>query len=800
MRRNVRWLLRLSTLNRKLLRDLWKSKGQAVAVAAVILCGIGDFVTISSAYRNLKLTRDTYYREYRFADFWIPLERAPKSAVYRVEAIPGVNRARGRIVKDVNVDIAGSDDPKTGRLISMPDDPQPVLNDICMVSGRYFSGDALDEVILSDRFAKANHVKTGGIIRATINNRKETLRVIGTALSPEYIYAIRSGQEFIPNSEGFGILFVKETFAEMVLDMRDGCNEIVGTVDNPDRLDEIFDRARTVLDPYGVLATTKQYDQISNRFISDEIQGLRVSSKINPSIFLGIAALILTLMLGRMVKRERTEIGLLKAYGHTDFTIMAHYLKFAWIVGVSGWLGGTLLGQWLGHWMIYSYQQFYQFPLLRFRFYGDVTGLSLALALAGSTAGAMIAVVRVLRISPAESMRPEAPRMGGAILLERIGWFWRLMSFSWKMILRNMARYKVRAGVTVLGVALATSILLLGRFIVDSMDRLMHHQFRDVQREDVKVTFESERGQSAIGDLRQLNHVRRVEPLFQYPFEIHSGWRKKELLITSLRPDTQMFRLMDTEGRAVDLSRSGLIVTERTAHELGLRAGDQVVLKPMIGKIKTERTVTVRQPVQQYLGMGAYMNIDALSRLMEENLAVNAALLRIDPGTERLVTRELKAIPGVAGVGIKEMALASFEKTLAASMNIMNGILLTFAGVIAFAIIYNATAITVTERSRELASLQVLGFTLDEVGAIVFRENWLLSIAGVCVGIPLGLALCGWIVYLYNTDLYRLPFYVSGRTYFFTVLSIAVYVTLANWSSRRRIRKLDMVEVLKSRE
>jgi len=792
--------LKMNTLNRKLLRDLWKSKGQAIAVTAVILCGIGDYVCVSSAYRNLKLTRDTYYREYRLADFWIPLERAPKSAIFKVEAIEGISSARGRIVKDVNLDVEGDDDPKIGRIVTMPDKPRPVLNDFCMVKGRYFSSDALDEVILSDRFAKANNLRVGDRIRATINNRKETLRIVGTALSPEYVYMIRNAQEFIPNDRGFGVLFVKETFAEMILDMRDACNEIIGSVDNPDRLDAILDRAKKVLEPYGVLATVKQYDQISNRFLSDEIAGLGVAAKIDPSIFLGIAAMILTLMLGRMVKRERTEIGLLKAYGHADATIVAHYLKFALLVAVAGWLGGVAVGQWLGQWMIRAYQQFYQFPLLRYRFYGDVLGLSLAIAVAAGALGALVAVVRVLRILPAESMRPEAPRLGGAILLERIGWFWRLASFSWKMILRNMARYKIRAGVTIFGVAMATAILILGRFVIDSMDRLMEHQFREIQRQDLKVTFESEQGQAAIGDLRRLDHVRRVEPLFEYPFKVRTGWRRKELLITGLRPDAELFRLVDTDGRPVQLTESGLIVTERTARELGLRPGDPIEIEPMIGKIKRVSTVTIRPPVRQYLGMGAYMNLDALSRLMGERVAVNAALLRIDRGTERLLSRQLKDIPAIAAVEIKEEALLSFKKTLAASMGIMNAILLTFAGVIAFAIIYNATAITIAERSRELASLRVLGFTLDEIGRIVFRENWLLSAVGVAVGVPLGLALCRLLVLLYDTDLYRLPFHVRNRTYVVTVLSIAVFVAVANWSSRRRLANIDMVEVLKSRE
>lgn len=790
----------MTTLNRKLKRDLWRFKGQVLAVTAVILCGIANYIATSSMFRNLKLTRDTYYREYRLADFWIPLERAPKSAVYKIASLEGVSRVRGRIVQDVNLDVEGDDRPKIGRLVSMPDEQRAVLNDIYLASGRYFSGDALDEVILSDRFAKANDLGVGDTIRATINNRKETFRIVGTALSPEYVYMIRNTQESTPNDNGFGVLFVKETFAEMVLDMREACSEIVGQVDDPAQLDAVLDRAEKLLEPYGVLGTIKQKDQISNYFLSSEIKGLGVTAKIVPTVFLSIAAMILMIMLSRMVKRERTEIGVLKAYGYGNASLMLHYLKFALFVAISGWLGGELLGHWLGRVWIKAYQIFFQFPILRYRFYADIFMLSLAIAVIFGSLGASFAVLRVLRISPAESMRPEAPRLGGAILLERIAWFWNRVTFTWKMILRNIARYKFRAALTVLGVSLATAILIIGHFSSDSMDELVEFQFREVQRYDMKVTFESERGKGAIRDLRRLDHVRRVEPLFEYPFKIRSGWHEKDILITGIRPDSQLYGLLDAEKRPIDVGRTGLVMMERTAREMGVRAGDRIELEPMIGRVEKVENVRVQRPVRLYLGMGAYMNLDTLSRLVNEDLVVNAALMRVERGQEKAINRELKDIPGVASVEIKADARKSLEDTLAASMAIMNTILTIFAGVIAFAIIYNSTSIAITERSRELASLRVLGFTLPEVGRIVFRENWLLSVLGAGFGVPLGLALCWWMLRAYDTDVYRLPFHVGGRTYAFTLLSIAFFVILAHWCMKRRIAALDMVEVLKSRE
>lgn len=789
----------MKVLHRKLARDLWRMRGQALAVALVVLSGTASYITVASAYRNLLLTRDTYYDQYRFADFFIKIERAPLSAVERLAALPNVRRAEGRIVQDVTVD-AGGDDPRTGRISSLPDRPDHALNGIYLATGRYFRPGALNEVIVSDSFADANHLRLGDTIEATVESRKHRLRVVGTALSPEYVYMIRSAQELMPDPERFGILWVSRSFAEMAFDMDGACNDIVGTVADAGALDRTLEQAEKLLKPYGVFAKFKAEDQISNRFLSDEITGLGVSARVTPTLFLGVAAMILFVLLNRMVRQERTQIGLLKAYGHTNLGVALHYVQYALVLGVAGCAGGAIVGQFLSRGLVQLYVKYYSFPVLRSQVFPDVMVSAFAITVAFSTLGAVAAAWKAATIEPAEAMRPQAPRYGHRTLIEFIPALWRRVGFIDKMIFRNIARYRFRAGLSVFGLLIASALLLVGFFTMDSLRYMISFQFERVQREDVRVALEREVGKAGLYELGRFANVRQAEPVLQYPFEAVHGWRTKDIGITGLPQNGELLGLINTAGQPIDVGPGGLVLGSRLAEDLGVAPGDVVRLKPLMGRITSERDVAVTQVVQQYFGSGAYMNIDALSRLLDEPFAMNAALLRMDPGTGRELGRRLKDYPGVAAVDIKEDARAAIENTLEESMGIMNGMLTFFAGLIAFSIIYNSTMVSLMERQRELASLRVLGLSVQEVGSILYRENTLLAVIGIALGIPAGMGLSRLLVTAYDTELYRLPFYIAPKTYMLTVGLSLLFVVLANLAVRRRIQRLDLVEVLKERE
>lgn len=788
----------MRTLNRKLLRDLRQSRGQVLAVLAVIACGIAVYGAFYASYHNLLLTRDGYYAQLRFHDLELQFEKAPASAVLRVAALPGVREARGRIVKDVNLSVAGVDDNKIARLISLP--PAQGIDGLQLVHGRWPAPEAADEAVVEEKFFSANRLGLGDRIAVKIQGRRQSLKLVGTAQSPEYVYTIRNPQEMVPNPLKFAVIWVQRDWAESQLDLGGSVNDIVALIQRPDQAEALLDRAGEILKPYGLYAKTSRKQQLSNWYLDSELTGLEAAAKVTPMIFMLIAAVILLILLSRMIQRERGQIGLLKAYGYTDREVAWHYFKFAGVIGFGGGLLGYLLGQWMGAGMIRIYVQFFSFPLLRMGFYPDLLGASLAIGTGTALASAALVVRSVVRISPASAMRESPPSSAARTPLEAIPALWRRLSFTSKLILRNVFRYPLRSGFTVLGVMLATAILLMGYYKLDAIDVMLAHQYGRVQREDMRVNFYLERGFDALYDMRRLPHVLRAEPELLEAFELSAGPRRKQLLVTGLPDDCRLFGLLDAEDRPIRLTGDGLVLLTQTAKELGLRVGDAVTLKPLIGRIDRPVRVRIDRIVNQYIGSGAYMRLPALSRLLDEPRALNATLLRIEPGYARQINRRLREIPAVAAVEVKQDSLANFQKTIGESSGISNFFTLLFAGVIAIAVIYNSTAISITERRREMASLRVLGYTTAEVGRIVFNENLGLSLVGLGLGLVTGTWMCAAISTAVETEVYRLPFFISEQTYLITTGAIVGFVALSNWLSRRKIASIDMVEALKSRE
>ncbi|MCH7959646.1 MAG: ABC transporter permease [Candidatus Hydrogenedentes bacterium] len=790
----------MRVLTKKMFRTMVKTRGQTLAVCAVVLCGTACYICLASLYRDLTLTRDTYYAQNNFADFEIMLERAPVTALLKLESLPGVRKVRGRIVEEVKVDLPGVEETRTGRVVSMPEYSSGTINNIVIERGRYFEPGALDEVVVSKGFADSNDLEPGSTLRLTIDGKRHVLRVVGIGLSPEYVYVIRNIQELIPNPERFGIFWVPEEFAEYALSMNAACNNIVGLVDNREELGRILDQAETLLDSYGIFAKIERDDQVSNTFLSEEIKGLAASARILPTVFLGISALVIMVLLNRMVRNERTQIGLLKAYGYTDAAILWHYLQFGLILSLVGSVGGFLLGQWLAGQMMKIYVQFYQFPILRTRIYPDVVLTAILISVSFSLFGAVFAALRAARIGPADAMRPPAPRRAGHILLERFTRLWARFTFTWKMILRNVSRNKFRAGLNVFGVMVSCGLLIIGMFAIDGIQYALYFQFELSQKEDAKIVFYSERGRDALYEAARIPHVDLAEPVLQYPFEMRNGPLAKDIVVIGLPRDCQLQRLLDTHADPVDVGESGLVLTETLASDLDVEIGDVLRVKPLMGRIVKEKDVIVSKIVKQYFGTAAYMNIEALSRVLDEPFAMNAALIRMEPGTVRGLDKSVEDMPRVAFVQYREDAYDSIKATLGESMWIMNMMTIVFAGVISFSIIYNVTAVSLAERERELASLRVLGFSTKEVSRILFNENFLMAGIGVILGIPFGMGVCWLMVDAYATDLYRLPYYFENRTFVISIAITMVFVFMANFAVRRKLHNLDLVEVLKARE
>jgi putative ABC transport system permease protein len=786
-------------LRRKLLRDMRRTAGQFAAVCAVVLCATAVFVGMRGAYDSLVLSREAFYDRYHFADFFVELEKAPVTALRDLEAIPGVARVRGRIVKDVPLDVEGGDGTAVARFISMPDRRDGLINDIHMVSGSYFPGAHEREVILNDSFCEANHLQIGGTVRATINERKETFTIVGTAYSPEYVYAIRTPQQFAPDDRNFAIVFARKSFVEDAFNMTGAVNEVVGLLRPGARVDAVLDAAKKRLKSYGVYAKYGRKDQLSHHYLDNEIRGLWVSALVLPVIFLAVAALVIHVLMRRMTELQRTQIGLLCALGYRKWRIVLHYVSYALAVAVGGSVPGIVIGYILACQMTRMYNQFFHFPSLRLDFAPQVCAAAFLLNAAMCCLGAVRSAGRVLRIHPAIAIRPQAPSAARTVQRGALHALWERLPLVWRITVRSATRAWSRSVFTIAGVAVSVVILLVGTGMMDWVYFIMDHQFRLVDQADVHVDFATEEPTAAVRELDAMPGCQRAEGVLQFGAELHSGWRKKTILVMGLPADSRLYKVRDRTGRRVALPADGLVIPERAARALGLTAGSMATLDPYL-RDKDERPVRIQGVTDQYLGLTSYARRDFLERWLNEGPVVNGALLAAEGGARDSLARVVDDLPGVQSVTATGTILGGFEDTFAAMMNVTVVILTLFAGVIAFAVIYNASSVSIAEQERDLACMASLGYEREDIAQAATGDIMPLGVIGIAAGLPLGVWLCYWIAKLYESDLYKVPVVIRTTTYLRVILFVLVFQLVARWACRRRVRRIDIVRRLKTME
>jgi putative ABC transport system permease protein len=788
----------MPALERKLLRDLLHLRGQAVAIALVVACGIASFVTTMSTYESLRNSQAVYYEQYRFAQLFAPLKRAPDTLETRLRQLPGVAQVQTRVVVDVILDVPGLAEPATGRLVSIPEHRVRMLNDLYLRRGRYIAAERRQEVLVSEAFAQANGLTIGDSVGAVINGHWERLHIVGIALSPEYIYEIRGGGEMIPDNRRFGVMWMGRRALSTAFDMDGAFNNVALALQAEAREAEVIAGLDRLLEPYGGLGAYGRYEQVAHRFLSDELTQLKVNATIVPSIFLGVAAFLLHVVLSRLVHTQRDQIAILKAFGYSNRRIGAHYLQFVLLILCLGALLGTGLGVWGGQALTGVYGLFYRFPVLRYEASLRLVWTAIGVCGGAAVGGALLAVRRAVLLPPAEAMRPEAPAHFRATLLERLG-FGRFLTPVGQMILRNIERKPAQASLSVLGLALATAILVVGGFNRDAINRLIDVQFQHVQREDVTVTFIEPRPARARYEVARLPGVIGAEPYRSVAVRLRVGHRTRRVALTGLVAGGELRQLVDQHLRVLDLPPHGVVLTAKLAEVLHVTPGQTLVVEVLEGG-RPRRQLPVTGIIDELIGMAAYMDIRALNRLLREDTTISGAFLAVDAHHTTRLYRFLKRVPAVAGVSLRRASLASFEQTMAKSMKVFTTILVAFACVITFGVVYNAARIALAERGRELASLRVLGFTRAEIAVILLGEQALLTCIAVPLGWLIGYGLCVLVARGYDSELFRIPLVVTPATYAFACLVVAGAALISGLMVRRRLDHLDLIAVLKTRE
>lgn len=784
----------LSALDRKLLRDLGRMWGQALAIGLVAMCGVASFVTMQGSYEALISARASYYEAYRFADVFASLKRAPDSLLERVRQLPGVKQAEGRVVFDASLDVPGLDEPASGRLVSLPRRAGEGLNGVHVRLGRLPSAER--EVAISESFAQANALQPDDSLSAVINGRKERLRIVGIAISPEFISEMK-GTGF-PDNRRFGVLWMEHESLAGALDMRDGFNDLALTLAPRASENRVIEQVDALLAPYGSFGAIGRADQLSHSFLDNELAQSRVSATVLPSIFMGVVAFLIHNVLLRMTSLQRAQIGLLKSFGYGNVAIGIHYLKFALLTVGFGGLLGIALGAWMGEQLALVYARFYHFPSLHFSLGLRTFSLAALIAVLAAALGAVLAVARVLRLPPAEAMRPPGPARFRPGPLERLG-LQRFMALPLRMVLRNLERHPARAGLSVLGLALAASLMVTGQYAFDALEEIIRIQFRTAQRDDITVNFNEVRGLAALRALASMPGVLRVEGFRSAAVRLRAGHREKKTVILALAPASALRRVLDETERGIALPAHGIVLTKKLAELLGQRAGDLLQVEFMEGRRHTT-VVRVAAVIDEPIGLFSYMDRRALAQLLGESETVSGAYLQLDLQQQASLYRRLKEIPAIGSVTLREATLESFMSTVAENLRINTIVMVIFACVIAVGVVYNAARIALSEHALELASLRILGFTKGEVGRILLGEQALLVLASLPLGAAIGYGLSALLSELLSQELFRIPLVVSPRTFLTAAATVLLSSVASGFLVWRKVRQLDLIDVLKTRE
>ncbi|MFQ5465297.1 MAG: FtsX-like permease family protein [Thermodesulfobacteriota bacterium] len=786
----------MGALTKKLLRDLWRMRGQALAIALVIAGGVATFVMSFSMYESLDLTRASYYRDYRLADVFSTLKRAPEGVKARVEEVPGVDIVETRVVAPVKIEIEGFSDPVTGTIVSIPYG-QPALNRLYLRGGRLVGPGRTDEVVLSEPFAEAHGLGPGDRIHIIIKGQEMDLDVVGVALAPEYIYQLAPGALF-PDFKRYGVLWMGREPLEAAYDMEGAFNDVSMSLAPDAAAGDVIDRLDVILAPYGGLGAYGRKDQLSNRYLSEELHMLGQMAFVFPVIFLGVAVFLLNVVITRLVNIQREQIAVLKAFGYGNLAVGLHYLWLVLLLAAVGVAAGVAAGAWLGKNLSEIYMIYYRFPFLDYTLSPRVVVYAGAASAASAAAGTFMAVRRAAGLPPAEAMRPEPPAVYRESALERLG-LGRLLSQPGRMILRHIARRPVKSALSTLGIGFAVAVMMAGTFFGDAVDFMVDVQFNLSGREDLTVTFSEPASARARLELTSIPGVWYGEPFRTVPARLRFEHRSYRTSVQGVEPGADLHRLLDADLRPIEVPRAGIVLTDYLGGLLGVEPGDRLTVEVLEGSRPTKE-VPVAALVSQYVGVGGFMERRALNRLMDEGAAISGVHLAVDPLAREDIYRELKEIPGVAGTVARRDAVSNFFESMGDQVFIYTFFTTILAAVIAFGVVYNSARIALAERSRELASLRVLGFTRGEISYILLGELALLTLAAMPVGFVVGRLLSVYIISQMQNDLFRIPLVLEADTYAFSALVVLVSAAASGLIVRTKLDRLDLVSVLKTKE
>jgi putative ABC transport system permease protein len=465
---------------------------------------------------------------------------------------------------------------------------------------------------------------------------------------------------------------------------------------------------------------------------------------------------------------------------------------------IFGAIAGSLGGLLVGGKIVNMYHLFFRFPHLDFRLSERAMMAAILVSTLAALAGVYGAVRRATRIPPAEAMRPEPPADYRPAVVERTG-IGSHLSHTFRIAVRNLERRPGQSFFTIAGLALATGILIVPNSFRDGVTEVLDFQWDIVERQYASIGLVDPVSHKVAHILEKLPGVTSMEPFRNAASRVRFGHRSRQVMIHGIIPDSEHSRVINADYRRIPLAKGGLVVSAKLGDVLGAKAGDNVVVEFLEGR-RLKRTVRLAAFAEDFAGITAYMEMHELNRLLGEGEVINGASFTVDPAQQASFLAELKEIPRVSWVAVKESLRENFRATTAQSINLIQTIYLLFATMVAFGVVYNNARISLAEQARELATLRVIGFSQREVASILVTELTILTLLAIPAGLLLGTGFASAIVTSVNTETVRLPLVLTSKNYAFAALTVFLASGISMILVLRQLKHLDLVGVLKAPE
>ncbi|WP_300019872.1 FtsX-like permease family protein [uncultured Roseobacter sp.] len=787
----------MQAIDKKLLRDFRRLWMQAIAIALVLACGVAILLTSVGMYSALSETRTAYYERNRFADVFVHTTRAPESLLPEIARIDGVLNVEARISGDAILDIPGRVKTAVGRVLSYPEDREPVLNVPLLVQGRFPNPMVTDEVVVNAPFAEANGFEPGDSFSANLRGQKRELTIVGTVLSPEFVYTIGPGA-LMPDNTSFGIIWMSERAAAAAFDMTGAFNDVAIAVAAGLPTAPVIDAVDDLLEPYGGFGAYDRTTQQSDAFLDAEISQLKGMAAILPPIFFGIAGFLVSMVLSRIIALERSEIGLLKAIGYSNTEVCLHYLMLAGLIALAGVLLGWGAGTVLARSMANQYAQFFNFPFVIFRVSYWVYAAAGLAGLATTSLGAAHSALQAARLAPAIAMQPPAPPRFKRSFIDEMMARLRLTQPT-IMILRSLLRWPLRSFLTSLGLALAVASVIASIFINDALNEIVDLAFYQTNRQDAMLIFSDDVLETTLEEARTLPGVLQAESQQFHTAILHKGHLSKRVAVEARRPGTDLSRVIDASGRLMTAPPGGILLSIRLADQLDVQAGDVIEAEFLSGR-REAFDLVVTGLVEQHFGLGAYMDLAFLNALFRQAPQLTTVNVTLDEHQTEALHKAIKELPELSGLIEMTENRQSFQDTIDQNVTVMNTIYIVIAVLITVGVTYNAARIQLSERARELASLRILGFDRGEVSYILVGEMMLIALIAQPFGWLIGAWIARTMTNAFTSDVYAIPLVLQPATFTSASLVVLTASFVSVMIVRRRLDRLNLVAVMKTRE